>query len=274
MRARLLIARLGRGVAHGAEREPREGAIEPFGARDAEVGDLEDLRLTEAAAEHVPRRQIAVDHVYGVDRREARGQAAQRVRRAHRVESEARLVDRIGDAIFERRAFDASVDVFDRDPRRGLRPEDVRAARVDETHDERRGRHALVQASERHGLFLRDQLGLHVRVGERRQHHLHDHRRRTLRALPPSEVRHAHTALAHVPLQEVANVRLDFRADDGPSNRRRRKRWLLDHPSSQHRRAPDAALPSSAAIGMFSSSLHPLPRRRSPFSAGERVIRL
>src|ERR1051325_4554458 len=56
-----LTALLGCRVAGRADAETREGAAEPFGTRQAEIRDLEDLALAEAAAEHVARREIAMD---------------------------------------------------------------------------------------------------------------------------------------------------------------------------------------------------------------------
>ncbi len=111
---------LRRRVAARPDAPTREGVREALGARHAEVGDLEDLGLAEAAAQHVAGREIAVDDAHRVDRREARGEATERVRRSDRIEGVAGAVHRVGDAILEGGALDAAVDVLDRNPGVGV----------------------------------------------------------------------------------------------------------------------------------------------------------
>ena len=76
------------------------------------------------------------------------------MRRADRLERIARLVDRIGHAILERRALDTAVHVLDSNPRRGWQSEVSGAAGVHEAHHEWARRHALVETPERDGLLL------------------------------------------------------------------------------------------------------------------------
>ena len=112
---------LGRGVADGSDRDAAERGGEPLRAGDAEIGDLEDFGLAEAAAQDVARREVAVDDAHAVDREHARGQATHQVRDAVRFEREARAIDAVGDALLERRALDAAVHVLDGEPGRRRR---------------------------------------------------------------------------------------------------------------------------------------------------------
>src|SRR5450432_697619 len=166
----------GRGIADGAEADTRKCFAEAGGPRQAEIGNLEDLRFAEPAAQDVAGRQIAVNDAYAVNRRDAARETTERVRRSQRIEGVAGFVDGVGDAVFEGRAFDAAVHVLDRDPWRRRQTEVRRAAGVDEAHDERAWRYALVQAAEGYGLFLCHELGRNIRRPKRATYDLDDHR--------------------------------------------------------------------------------------------------
>ena len=103
--------------------------------------------------------QIAVNDADRVDFGQTLGQAQHRARRALRIEREAGLADRVGHALFERRAFDAAVHVLERDPGQlelAAEPLELKVAGIDQPNHERRRRHAFVQPAERDGFLLDD----------------------------------------------------------------------------------------------------------------------
>src|SRR6185369_15955863 len=97
-------ALLGRGVAERAHRNRAEGGGEPLRARDAEIGNLHDFGFTEATAQDIARREIAVHYAHAVNRMQAGRQTFQRVRCTCGVEGDAGALDRALHAIFERGA--------------------------------------------------------------------------------------------------------------------------------------------------------------------------
>jgi hypothetical protein len=150
-------ALLGRRIADRADAEAREGATKTFRPREAEIRDLEHLGLAETAAQHVARREVAVDDAHAMNGGDPRAQTANGMGCPYRIERVLGLVHRVDDAVLERRSLDATVHVLERNPRR-LPTTDHRTAGVDETHHERTRWHPLVQATERDGFLLSHQL--------------------------------------------------------------------------------------------------------------------
>jgi hypothetical protein len=145
-------------IADGPDGEISKRAAHALGARHAKIGDLEDLGGTEAAAEHVPGCQIAVDDADRVNRGQPRTETAHGMSGAHRIEGVAGAMDRVGDAIVERGSLGAPVHVLDGEPRGGDVARELGAARVNQAYDERCRRYALVEPSERDSLFERIEL--------------------------------------------------------------------------------------------------------------------
>ena len=178
--------------------------------------------VAEAAAEHVVGLEIAVDDAHVVHGREAAREALHRVRRARGVEGRPRHLEAVIHALRERGALGPAVHVLDHDPGHGdmLAPVgDGIGARIDVAHDERRRRHALVEATERDRLLLDDERRRRASLGrERRFEHLDDDRHLALRGDAEGVKDHAHAALAEL---EISRYDTPGAASEGislPSN--------------------------------------------------------
>src|SRR6478736_6548928 len=133
------------------------------------------------------------------------------------VERDAGALDRALHAIFERGALDASVNVLDRQPRRGwsCRATQVSDSSIDESDHERARRDTLVQAAEGDRLFLHQNAGRVLRARlHARSHHLDDDGGDAVRRLTQGQEGLPHSTLANAPLQPVADARLKLRLDD------------------------------------------------------------
>jgi hypothetical protein len=215
---------LGRRVADGTEQHVSERHRHAAGLRDTKVRDLEDLRFAEAAAQDVVGSQVSMDDADRVDRRQACRQTAQQVGHTLRLECVTRLLEAVDHPFFERRSFDAAVNVFDGEPgqRRPMLTVEARSARIDEAHHERCGRHALVQATQsdrflldheqRRGPAIRDHLRLHQ---------LDHDGRDTVGRVAQREKRDARSAFTDTTLQAVADVRVNLRGDRDLAQARR-----------------------------------------------------
>ncbi len=159
-----------------------------------------------------------MDHADLVDGHEAAREAVDGVRRARGVEAEAGGAEAVLDALRERRPLGAAVHVLDDDPgeidapRADRQPE---RPRVDEAHDEGRGRDALVEAAERDRLFLDDQRrGGPGALNEGGAEHLHHHRRLALGRDADGVEDDAHRALADAPDDAITDAGDDLGGDD------------------------------------------------------------
>jgi hypothetical protein len=200
----------GRCVPECAHAHRAKGGVQAFGACHAEVGDLEDLGLAKTAAEHVTWGQIAMDDVHRMDRDQALRKALDGVRGANRVEREPGVLNRILHALIERRPFDATVHVFDGQPRRRRFFENGRPARIDEAHDEGAGRDTLVQAAERHRLFLGDQVRCYMAHRQHGAHGFDDHGRDTRRGFALGKIGDTHGPLAQLFDEPILNTVQDL----------------------------------------------------------------
>jgi len=225
--SRVEPGKLRRCEAGRADEEAPERRRDARGPRQAEVRDLEQLVIAEAAAEDVVRLQIAVDDRHLVDGGDALRERFDGMRGAAGIERRARLLDGIRDALRERRPLRASVHVLEREPgdvERAFPAFHAKRPRVDEAHDERRRRHPLVQAPERDCLLLHHHRGRGPGIRhERRPQDLHDGGCLPLRRQAQREERRRHPPSSDRAVEAVRDAARELGGQDGASQR-------ADHP--------------------------------------------
>ena len=249
----VLLDLLGRGVAGRAAGRADEGAgRRALFARDAEVGDLEQLVGAEAAAEDVPRRHVAVHDAHLVDGLEPARQTRDGERGAVRIESVAGLLDGEIDALVERRALGAAVHVLEREPRQlhlDAALGHAHGAAVDQAHDEGRRRDALVQAAQRDRLLVdREPRRLALLAHHARPDDLQHHGRVPLGRAPEREERHGEAAGAERPVELVAHLALVRRLQ---RQARQRAEQVVFWRDQDHNRAGEDSPPGPARSSAF-----------------------